>query len=104
MGIRFRIDGILQDILPIPAEKAAILLSRIRVMAGMDITDRRLPRDGAISADKFPGLARDIRVGSSLTVKGERLVLRLMPDSENLNSLPSLGFYDDQFAAVKRLL
>ena len=102
--IRFRIDGILQDILPIPAEKAAILLSRIRVMAGMDITDRRLPRDGAISADKFPGLARDIRVGSSLTVKGERLVLRLMPDSENLNSLPSLGFYDDQFAAVKRLL
>ncbi len=102
--IRFRIDGILQDILPIAAEKAAILLSRIRVMAGMDITDRRLPRDGAIVADKFPGLARDIRVGSSLTVKGERLVLRLMPDSENLNSLPSLGFYDDQFAAVKRLL
>ena len=104
MRIRFRIDGILQDILPIPAEKAAILMSRIRVMAGMDITDRRLPRDGAIAAEKFPGLARDIRVGSSLTVKGERLVLRLMPDSENLNSMASLGFYDDQIAAVERLL
>ena len=104
MRIRFRIDGILQDILPIPAEKAAILMSRIRVMAGMDITDRRLPRDGAIAAEKFPGLARDIRVGSSLTVKGERLVLRLMPDSENLNSMASLGFYDDQTAAVERLL
>ncbi len=102
--IRFRIDGVLQDILPIPAEKAAILMSRIRVMAGMDITDRRLPRDGAIAAEKYPGLIHDIRVGSSLTVKGERLVLRLMPDLEHLNSLASLGFYDDQFAAVKRLL
>ena len=102
--IRFRVDGVLQDILPIAADKAAILMSRIRVMAGMDITDRRLPRDGAIAAEKFPGLPRDIRVGSSLTVKGERLVLRLMPDSDDLNTLESLGFYDDQFAAVRRLL
>ncbi len=102
--IRFRVDGVLQDILPIRAEKAAILMSRIRVMAGMDITDRRLPRDGAIPSEKFPGLLRDIRVGSSLTVNGERLVLRLAPDPENLSSLASLGFYDDQFAAVKRLL
>ncbi len=102
--IRFRVDGVLQDILPIPADKAAMLVSRIRVMAGMDITERRLPRDGAIPADAFPGLPRDIRVGSSLTVKGERLVLRLMPDSEKLSSLSQLGFYDDQFAAVRRLL
>ncbi len=102
--IRFRVDGVLQDILPIAADKAAILLSRIRVMAGMDITDRRLPRDGAIPADAFPGLPRDIRVGSSLTVKGERLVLRLMPDSDKLASMAQLGFYDDQFAAVRRLL
>ena len=102
--IRFRVDGVLQDILPIPAEKAAVLMSRIRVMAGMDITDRRLPKDGAIPADKYPGLLRDIRVGSSLTIKGERLVLRLSPDSENLNTLTSLGFYEDQLAAVRRLL
>lgn len=102
--IRFRVDGVLQDILPIPAEKAAMLISRIRVMAGMDITERRLPKDGAIPADAFPGLPRDIRVGSSLTVKGERLVLRLMPDSSRLSSLAQLGFYDDQLAAAGRLL
>ena len=102
--IRFRVDGVLQDILPIPAEKAAMLISRIRVMAGMDITERRLPRDGAIPAEAFPGLPRDIRVGSSLTVKGERLVLRLMPDSNQLCTLAQLGFYDDQFAAARRLL
>lgn len=102
--IRFRVDGVLQDILPIPADKAAVLLSRIRVMAGMDITDRRLPQDGAIPAARFPGLPRDIRVGSSTTVNGERLVLRLMPDPGNLNSLSSLGFYDDQLSGVRHLL
>ena len=73
-------DGVLQDILPIPNDKAAILLSRIKVMAGMDISDKRLPQDGAISSEKHQGLPRDIRVGSSPTVNGERLVLRLMPD------------------------
>ena len=101
--IRFRVDGVLQDILPIPADKAAVLLSRIRVMASMDITERRLPQDGAIPAEKFPGLPRDIRVGSSQTVNGERLVLRLMPDPENFNTLESLGFHDDQLSAVNRL-
>ena len=102
--IRFRVDGTLQDILPIPADKAAVLLSRIRVMASMDITDRRRPSDGAISADRFPGLPRDIRVGSTPTINGERLVLRLMPDAEQLNNLTSLGFYDDQLSAVRTLL
>jgi general secretion pathway protein E len=102
--IRFRVDGTLQDILPIPAEKAAVLLSRIRVMANMDITDRRRPSDGAISADRYPGLLRDIRVGSTPTVNGERLVLRLMPDADQLNNLTSLGFYDDQLSAVRTLL
>ena len=102
--IRFRVDGVLQDILPIPHDKAAVLLSRLRVMAGMDITARRLPQDGAIPAEKYPGLQRDIRVGTSPTVNGDRLVLRLMPDPDQLNSLASLGFYDEQLAAVRNLL
>lgn len=102
--LRFRVDGVLQDILPIANDKAAVLRSRLRVMAGMDITDRRLPQDGAIPADKFPGIPRDIRVGSTTTVNGERLVLRLMPDPADLNTLNSLGFYDDQHAQVQDLL
>lgn len=102
--IRFRVDGVLQDILPIPAEKAAILLSRIKVMAGMDISDRRLPQDGAIAAAKNPGLPRDIRVGSSPTVNGERLVLRLMPDPENLDKVDSLGLLEEQQHAVQQLV
>lgn len=102
--IRFRVDGVLQDILPIPRDKAAVLISRLKVMAGMNITERRLPQDGAIPADRFPGLPRDVRVGSSMTVNGERLVLRLMPDPDQLNSLPSLGFDPQQLETVKKLL
>ncbi|GAB5444563.1 MAG: hypothetical protein Fues2KO_49120 [Fuerstiella sp.] len=102
--IRFRVDGVLQDILPIPRDKAAVLVSRLKVMAGMNITERRLPQDGAIPADRFPGLPRDVRLGSSITVNGERLVLRLMPDPNQLNSLPSLGFEPQQLSTVRKLL
>lgn len=102
--VRFRIDGMLQDILPIPTAKATILISRLKVMAGMDISDRRLPQDGAIPAGPDYGVPRDIRVGSSPTVNGERLVLRLMPDPEDLKDLESLGFFNDQLAQVRQLL
>ena len=102
--LRFRVDGVLQDILPIANEKASVLRSRFRVMAGMDITDRRLPQDGSIAAGRFPGIPRDIRVGSTTTVNGERLVLRLMPDTTDLNTIDSLGFYDDQHHRVKDLI
>ena len=102
--IRFRVDGILQDILPIPTDKAAVLLSRIKIMAGMDISDRRLPQDGAISSAKNEGLPRDIRVSSAPTVYGERLVLRLMPDPEVFNDLTSLGLFDDQLGAMHQLV
>jgi type II secretory ATPase GspE/PulE/Tfp pilus assembly ATPase PilB-like protein len=102
--IRFRVDGVLQDILPIPAEKAAVLLSRIKVMSGMDVSERRHPQDGVIVADRNPGLPRDIRVGSSPTVNGERLVLRLMPDPHDLSSLPSLGFYESQLNSTRQLI
>lgn len=102
--VRFRIDGMLQDILPIPTAKATILISRLKVMAGMDISDRRLPQDGAIPAGPDFGVPRDIRVGSSPTVNGERLVLRLMPDPEDLKDLESLGFFEDQLAQVRQLL
>lgn len=104
MLVRFRVDGVLQDILPVPEDKAAILTSRIKIMAGMNISERRLPQDGAIAAEKNEGLPRDIRVGSIPTVNGERLVLRLMPDPNELSDLTSLGFLDDQLEKVQQLL
>jgi type II secretory ATPase GspE/PulE/Tfp pilus assembly ATPase PilB-like protein len=102
--VRFRIDGALQDIVQVPAAKALHILSRIKVLAGMDITDRRLPQDGHISAAQLAGLPRDVRVGSSPTIHGERLVLRLMPDATEFVAPESLGFTAKQINDVHSLL
>lgn len=102
--IRFRIDGALQDIVQVPVAKALHILSRIKVLAGMDITDRRLPQDGHIAAAQVTGLPRDVRVGSSPTIHGERLVLRLMPDATEFVAPESLGFTTAQMQDVNSLL
>ena len=102
--IRFRIDGMLRDILPIAAAKANHIISRIKVLAGMNITERRIPQDGRITSTMMDGVPRDIRVGSSPTINGERLVLRMMPDSNEFASLDSLGFFDDQREIIQSLL
>ena len=102
--VRFRVDGRLQDIIPIPAAAGNNLLSRIKITAGMDITERRVPQDGHISAQQFDGISRDIRVSSLPTIYGERLTLRMMPDSEEFTRLQDLGFFDDQLAVVRSLL
>jgi type II secretory ATPase GspE/PulE/Tfp pilus assembly ATPase PilB-like protein len=102
--VRFRIDGALQDIVPIPHDTAVHMLSRIKIMAGMDIADRRLPQDGHIAAGQQEGMPRDIRVGSCLTLYGERLVLRLMPDSAMFVSPDTLGLTTRQTKTVSELL
>ncbi|MEZ6058918.1 MAG: GspE/PulE family protein [Planctomycetaceae bacterium] len=104
MRIRFRVDGVLRDIIPIPKAKASTFVSRIKVLAGMDITDKRLPQDGHVTSQRLDGVPRDIRVGSSPTIYGERLVLRMMPDPGQLTSLQSLGLLDDQLRNVMHLL
>ncbi len=104
MRIRFRVDGVLRDIIPVPKAKAATFVSRIKVLAGMDVTDKRLPQDGHVTSQRLDGVPRDIRVGSSPTIYGERLVLRLMPDPGQLTSLESLGLLNDQLRNVQKLL
>ena len=104
MRIRFRIDGLLQDICPVPAAKATNIISRIKVLANMDITERRLPQDGRISSTHLDGVDRDVRVGTMSTIYGERIVMRLMPDPTQFTSLDSLGMYEDQLQQIHRLL
>jgi type II secretory ATPase GspE/PulE/Tfp pilus assembly ATPase PilB-like protein len=101
--VRFRIDGALQEIVNVPVGLIPLLVSRIKVLCGMDITEKRLPQDGQITAAQIPGLPRDIRVSSSPTILGERVVLRLMPDGTDFATLESLGFDSDQLKVVTRL-
>ncbi len=103
LRVRLRVDGMLHDILQLPAEMMNQVTSRVKLMAGMDITERRLAQDGHIANTAFKD-HRDVRVGSGPTIHGERLVLRLMPDSKTYTHLEELGLEDEQATAIQRAL
>jgi len=101
--VRVRIDGALRDVLIVPKSQSAPFLSRIKVMAGMDITEKRHPQDGHISANS--GVTpRDVRVGSGPTIHGERLVLRLMPNADELQTPEEIGLDGDQRGQIEEML
>lgn len=101
--IRLRVDGILHDILVISSTMTAQVISRLKLMAGMDITERRFAQDGHISNAVLKN-QRDIRVGCGPTIYGERLVLRLMPESGSYSTLTSLGLEDNQIGMVNNYI
>ena len=91
LRIRYRIDGILHDAMSLPMSIHLPLTSRLKIMAGMNIADRRRPQDGQFSL-KVEGKEVDIRVASSDTVQGETIVLRILDKSFALFELEQLGF------------
>jgi type II secretory ATPase GspE/PulE/Tfp pilus assembly ATPase PilB-like protein len=103
LQIRVRVDGILHDILMLSPDLTAQIVSRIKLMAGMDITERRIAQDGHIS-NAILKSHRDVRVGSGPTIYGERLVLRLMPDDKKYTELDQLGLEPDQADSLKRYI
>ena len=76
LHVRLRVDGMLHDILTLGADISPQVISRLKLMAGMDITEKRFSQDGHVSSEVLKH-KRDVRVGSGPTVYGERLVLRL---------------------------
>ncbi|HLQ43932.1 MAG TPA: GspE/PulE family protein [Planctomycetaceae bacterium] len=103
LRIRLRVDGMLHDVLQVRGELVLPMISRLKLMANMDITERRSVQDGHINSSQLKR-QRDIRVGSGPTIHGERLVLRLMPDAAVHNRLDDLGFDRDQISVVRRCL
>ncbi len=91
LRIRFRIDGVLHDMLSPPHRFQASLVSRIKVMANMDIAERRIPQDGRITL-KINSKTVDIRVASLPSEFGEKITLRLLNRSDRLITLEELGF------------
>ncbi|MDY7105172.1 MAG: GspE/PulE family protein [Actinomycetota bacterium] len=94
LRVRFRIDGVLADVLHPPLSLHAPLISRLKVMAEIDIAERRLPQDGRISLD-VGGESVDIRVATIPTVHGESVVLRILRADEGRLSIGDLGFHPD---------
>lgn len=91
MRVRFRIDGVLHDVMQPPKRLHPSLVSRIKVMANMDIADRRIPQDGRISL-KIDDKAVDVRVATLPTAYGEKVTMRLLNRSAKLITLEELGF------------
>jgi len=101
--VRYRIDGILHDIMSIPTKLHNAVISRIKILSDLDITDTRHPQDGHISMD-IGEREFDIRVASLPTFLGERLVLRLLDQSSVLSGIHDLGLEADDEKTMTRLI
>lgn len=89
--VRFRIDGVLYDIIRQPKRAHSAISSRIKVMASLDIAEKRLPQDGRIKV-KIAGKDIDIRLSTVPTIYGERIVMRILEQGETVLELAQLGF------------
>ncbi|MCH9021878.1 MAG: Flp pilus assembly complex ATPase component TadA [Planctomycetes bacterium] len=103
INIRYRIDGILYDMLTLDAHILPVIVSRIKVMAGMDIAEKRLPQDGRCSVNIGPREI-DLRVSTVPTAYGERTVLRLLDKSTGIYTFNKLGMSADDLKRVDTLL
>lgn len=103
MSVRLRVDGVLQEILKPGRPLAPLLTSRIKVMAKLDIAERRVPQDGRVSL-KMAGKALDVRVSTMPSIHGERVVMRLLDKQASRMDLTSLGMQEETLNSFKNLL
>lgn len=101
--IRFRIDGVLREILKPQRKLAALLVSRIKVMAKLDIAEKRIPQDGRISL-RIGGRAVDVRVSTMPASHGERVVLRLLDKNAIKLELATLGMTEQNQLLMRELI
>ena len=103
LRVRFRVDGVLREVLQPKRVLGPLLVSRIKVMAKLDIAEKRLPQDGRISL-RVAGRAVDVRVSTIPSGHGERVVLRLLDKQAGRLDLEHLGMPTDSLAVVDRII
>jgi general secretion pathway protein E len=103
ISVRYRIDGVLREVIRPPKRYQASIASRIKIMGGLNIAEKRLPQDGRIRI-KIAGKDVDIRLSTVPTAHGERIVMRLLDKSNVLLDLSELGFEPWQLEAVDALV
>ena len=102
--VRFRIDDVLYEPMkPLPRKLQASIASRIKIMGNLDIAEKRLPQDGRIKL-KIAGRGYDVRLSTVPVAYGERLVMRLLPDSQELVDLAKLGMNEQQLTLLDRII
>lgn len=103
LKIRYRIDGILHDVMSLPRQLRLAIISRIKIMSDLDIAERRLPQDGRIQVN-ISGRKINIRVSVLPTVNGEGAVLRILDPASILLELNSLGFSKEMLPKFNSLI
>ena len=103
LQIRIRIDGELIDYATVPEEYIKNLITRIKIISGMNITESRLPQDGAIKGI-VKDIELDLRVSSINTNKGEKIVIRILDYTLSLNGIEKLGFTDYNYKKVLEMI
>lgn len=101
--IRFRIDGVLQKIKDVPKTVQRLLISRYKIMGGMDITESRLPQDGRSSVN-FRNRVIDLRLASIPTVYGENITIRILDKDESVFDLKKAGMADDDIPKYLKMI
>jgi len=97
--IRYRIDGMLHAKIRIPSDLHAAVISRLKILARMDISERRRPQDGRITVKAGTRIV-DLRVASLPTINGEKIVMRILDKSASIKRLEDLGVLEDDLAKV----
>ncbi|MGH8935153.1 MAG: GspE/PulE family protein [Acidimicrobiia bacterium] len=101
LRIRFRIDGVLHDVMRSPRSIANAVVSRLKIMADINIAERRIPQDGRVSL-RVGGRQIDLRVATLPTVFGEKVVMRILDKSNTLLDLTDLGFMPDSLSRYEK--
>jgi len=101
--VRYRIDGVLRQVMKIPRNAGLPLISRIKIMSGLDIADRLRPQDGRARVS-VNGEPIDLRVSTLPAALGEKVVIRILSQRATVLSLDSLGMHENEQEALKRLL
>jgi general secretion pathway protein E len=101
--VRYRIDGVLREVKRVPKKFQQSIIARIKIMAGLNIAEKRLPQDGRIRR-KMAGKDVDMRVATAPTAAGETVTIRLLDRSSVLLGLADIGFADDQLGTIRDII
>ncbi len=103
MVVRMRIDGVLRQILTVPKDLMGSVISRIKVMSNLDLTERRAPQDGRANV-RVKGVEIDLRVSTLPTIYGEKITIRLLNKSAQLLKADSLGLFGENLEKFNKLM
>jgi type IV pilus assembly protein PilB len=106
VAVRYRIDGICQSKLKLPAKVAPALVARLKIMANLDISERRLPQDGRIVFKQFTkkSIDIDLRCSTAPLNFGEGMVMRILDKQKSTLPLPALGFSEENLARYREII